>query len=273
MRETENSGREVAGLIIILIGFALLMNTMHIFPTFPFLGLLHRFWVPALFIGIGALLLSRRGPQDGMGAGLFFIVLGSFFFLGALDLWSFGFRRWIGPAILIWIGVAVLMKGQRTRYAPPPPPPSPPPSMQAGPVDNPPTDNPSMGGNPHRRFDRRTMGTQQNTDSSDYIRATVILGSFNRRCPSPHFRGGDLTAIMGGGKIDLREAQIQDEAVLDIFTLMGGLEIQVPDGWIVEPRFTPILGGYQDRTNRVTVGTRRLVINGTAIMGGVTVFN
>ena len=44
MRETENSGREVAGLIIILIGFALLMNTMHIFPTFPFLGLLHRFF-------------------------------------------------------------------------------------------------------------------------------------------------------------------------------------------------------------------------------------
>ena len=88
----------------------------------------------------------------------------------------------------------------------------------------------------------------------------------NKNCRYEHFN-------MGGGKIDLREAQIQDEAVLDIFTLMGGLEIQVPDGWIVEPRFTPILGGYQDRTNRVTVGTRRLVINGTAIMGGVTVFN
>lgn len=271
MRETDNnSGREVAGLIIVLIGFALLMNTMHIFPTFPF-SLIHRFWVPALFIGIGALLLSRRGPQDGMGAGLFFIVLGSFFFLSALDLWSFGFKRWIGPAILIWIGVAILMKGQRTRYAPPAPPP--PSSSQAGPMDDPQRGNPEMG-NTHTRFDRRTMGTSQNTDSSDYIRATVILGSFNRRCPSPRFRGGDLTAIMGGGKIDLREAQIQDnEAVLDIFTLMGGLEIQVPDGWIVEPRFTPILGGYQDRTSRVTVGTQRLVINGTAIMGGVTVFN
>jgi predicted membrane protein len=79
---------------------------------------------------------------------------------------------------------------------------------------------------------------------------------------------------MGGGKIDLREAQIQErEAVLDVFTLMGGLEIQVPDNWVVEPRITPILGGYQDRTNRTTQGTQRLVINGTAIMGGITVFN
>ena len=83
---------------------------------------------------------------------------------------------------------------------------------------------------------------------------------------------GDLTAIMGGGKIDLRDARIQEkEAVLDVFTLMGGLEIQVPEGWVVEPRFTPILGGYQDRTSRATQGTQRLVINGTAIMGGITV--
>jgi hypothetical protein len=274
MREADNnSGREVAGLIIILIGFGLLMNTMNIFPTFPFLSLLHRFWVPALFIGIGALLLSRRGPQDGMGAGLFFIVLGAFFFLGALDMGSFGFRRWIGPAILIWLGVAILMKGQRSRYQPPPPPSEPSgPSAPSGQAAEPPN-NPGTGFD-RPRFERHAFRPEQYTDSSDFIRATVILGSFNRRCPSPRFRGGDLTAIMGGGKIDLREAQIQDkEAVLDIFTLMGGIEIQVPDGWIVEPRFTPILGGYQDRTSRVTQGTQRLVINGTAIMGGVTVFN
>jgi hypothetical protein len=126
----------------------------------------------------------------------------------------------------------------------------------------------------HDPFKSSSLGTQQYTDSSDFIHATVILGAFNRKCPSKQFRGGDLTAIMGGGKIDLRDAQIQEkEAVLDVFTLMGGLEIQVPDTWVVEPRFTPILGGYQDRTNRTTQGTQRLVINGTAIMGGITVFN
>jgi predicted membrane protein len=117
-------------------------------------------------------------------------------------------------------------------------------------------------------------GVDQHTDSRDFIHATVILGAFNRRCPSQKFRGGDLTAIMGGGKVDLRDAQIQEkEAVLDIFTLMGGLEIQVPSGWTVEPRFTPILGGYQDRTTRVSESNQRLVINGTAIMGSVTIFN
>ena len=255
MRQNENRGpnREVLGLIIIIIGFGLLMNTMNFFPVFPFLWLIQRFWVPAIFFGIGALLISRRG-QNGFGGGLFFILLGFFFFLGGLSSWNFSYRRWIGPVILIWIGAAILMRSQRPRNIPP---------AAAGPRES--VQDP---------FVPRTPGGEQFTDSRDFIHATVILGAFNRRCPSQQFRGGDLTAIMGGGKLDLRDAQIREkEAVLDIFTLMGGLEIQVPTGWIIEPRFTPILGGYQDRTTRVSESTQRLVINGTAIMGGVTVFN
>jgi len=255
--ENRGPGRELAGLIIIIIGFGLLMNTMNIFPTFPFLWMIQRFWVPAMFIGIGALLVSRRSGQNGIG--WFFVLLGFFFFLGNLDIWALSYRRWIGPGVLIWIGVALLMKNQRQRSLPPP--------VDSARVD-------SANDESQDRFRRRPRSTEQFTDSSDFIHATVILGAFNRRCPSQKFRGGDLTAIMGGGKLDLRDAQIQEkEAVLDIFTLMGGLEIQVPSGWIVEPRFTPILGGYQDRTTRVSEGNQRLVINGTAVMGGVTVFN
>jgi predicted membrane protein len=181
------------------------------------------------------------------------MLLGFLFFLGALGLWDFSYRRWIGPTILIWIGVALLMRNQRARPIRPPR------------DDSPKNDS---------RFEPGMRGVDQHTDSRDFIHATVILGAFNRRCPSQKFRGGDLTAIMGGGKVDLRDAQIQEkEAVLDIFTLMGGLEIQVPSGWTVEPRFTPILGGYQDRTTRVSESNQRLVINGTAIMGSVTIFN
>src|SRR5688572_352790 len=176
------SNREAAGLIIIIIGFVLLMNTMNFFPFFPFADLhfVHRFWAPALFIGIGVLLISRRSGQDRMGAGLFFIVLGVFFLLGGMDR---GFKQWIGPALLIWIGVAVLMRNQRSRAERAPGPPPPPP----GPQDR--FDRPN--------FDRPNMGGEQHLDSSDFVHATVILGALNRRCPSQQFRGGDLTAIMG----------------------------------------------------------------------------
>jgi hypothetical protein len=256
--ENRGQGREVFGLIVILIGFGFLMNTMNIFPSFPFLWLFPRFWLPAMFFGLGALLISRRG-QNGFGAGLFFILLGCFFFFGALNVWDFSYKQWIGPVILIWIGAAILMRNQRPRTFPPR-------------FDRPRNDSP--GNDAQGAFVPHTPGVEQHTDSRDYVHATVILGAFNRKCPSKQFRGGDLTAIMGGGKLDLRDAQIKEkEALLDIFTLMGGLEIQVPTGWVVEPRFTPILGGYQDRTARVSQGDQRLVINGTAIMGTVIVLN
>ena len=189
MLENSNrgSGREVTGIIIIIIGFGLLMNTMNFFPHFPFVLLLHRFWMPALFIGIGALLISRRRGQEGMGPGLFFILLGFFFLIGGLDSWGFGFRRWIGPAILIWIGVALLMRSQRPRreFTPGDPPPGNPPGSPPG----------SAAGDLNDRFEKRSRGRgdfprpEQYTDSSDFIHATVILGAFNRRCPSQQFRG------------------------------------------------------------------------------------
>ena len=83
-----------------------------------------------------------------------------------------------------------------------------------------------------------------------------------------------MTTIMGGGRVDLREAQIgENDARVDVFTLMGAFEIQVPPGWTVEPRLTPILGGFEDKTNREQQGTKRLIIDGTAVMGTVIIRN
>jgi predicted membrane protein len=114
----------------------------------------------------------------------------------------------------------------------------------------------------------------QSTDSSDYIQATAILGGFNRKCASQQFRGGDFTAIMGGGKIDLRDAQMEtDQAVIDVFAVMGGMEIQVPMDWSVEQGFVPILGGYDDKTRKAPGKSKRLLIHGTTIMGGISVSN
>lgn len=237
------SGREVFGALIILIGFGLLMNTMGVLPSFPFVPFIQRVWLPAFFIIIGVVILSRR-RNDGFFAGVFFILFG---FLFLFSGFYFNARQLIGPAILIWIGLAFLMRnsGGREYYRRP------------------------------LRARRENTGsfTAQSMDSSDFIQASVILGGFNRKSSSTKFRGGDLTAIMGGGKLDLREAVIEgDEAVLDVFALIGGIELQIPTGWSAEPRFTPVLGGYEDRSNP-DKETKRLIIQGTTILGGITVSN
>jgi hypothetical protein len=273
------SGRELTGFIIILIGFALLTKTMGIFPGFPLGWLIQRFWLPALFIGIGVLILNRRGPNERSFAGVFFLLLGAFFLMGSLNLWGWGFeyRRWLGPAILIWIGLAFLMRGTR-----PPRPPRPPleprePQEPRDPFSPPPGPGTADSAGMRSHFSdtgNSNSFNRQSIDSSDFLRATAILGGFNRRCPSQQFRGGDVTAIMGGGKVDLREARLRDNAAnIDVVALMGGVEILVPPNWIVESRLTPILGGFVDRTRQENQATQRLIINGTAIMGTITVSN
>lgn len=110
--------------------------------------------------------------------------------------------------------------------------------------------------------------------AEDTITAVAILAGVNRGSNSTAFRGGELTAFMGGCEIDLRQAAVHGEAVVDVFAMWGGIEIRVPDGWRVIGRVTPILGAFEDST-RPPQGatTHTLVVRGVVLMGGVEVKN
>jgi len=112
------------------------------------------------------------------------------------------------------------------------------------------------------------------TDGHTTVSALAVLGGVHRGNNSRAFRGGDLTAIMGGCEIDLRQAAIDGEAVFDVFAMWGGIEIKVPEDWTVAGRVVPILGGFEDKTRpqRGAV-THRLLVRGFAIMGGIEVKN
>jgi predicted membrane protein len=112
------------------------------------------------------------------------------------------------------------------------------------------------------------------TASNDLVSAMAVLGGVSRGNNSPAFRGGELTAVMGGCELDLRHAAIEGEAVIDVFALWGGIEIRVPDDWTVVSRVTPILGGVDDKTRPPQAASRhRLVLRGFVVMAGVEVKN
>jgi len=98
-----------------------------------------------------------------------------------------------------------------------------------------------------------------------------------RQVSTQAFRGGDLTAIMGGYELDFSEADIVEgeEAVLNTFSLMGGGEIRVPKDWQVSVEVTPIMGGIEAKTATPPPDAPRKVlhIRGFAMMGGIEVKN
>ena len=105
----------------------------------------------------------------------------------------------------------------------------------------------------------------------------AIFGGGGRTVRSREFRGGEVTAIMGGFEIDLREAELVPEGGhIEILLLMGGIELKVPEHWNVMVRTTPIFGGVEQKASATPSegkSVRNLLIEGTILMGGLVVKN
>ncbi len=114
---------------------------------------------------------------------------------------------------------------------------------------------------------------KSDAESDSTVNATVVLGGFDRRISTPAFRGGEITAIMGGCSLDLRGSSIETEAVITVFAAMGGITLKVPPDWTIVMHGTPIMGGFDEKTITPPDNSKRLIIKGYVVMGGVEVRN
>lgn len=101
---------------------------------------------------------------------------------------------------------------------------------------------------------------------------TAILSGASNKNVSKDYTGAKITAVMGGVEMDLSHAQIKNQARLDVFVLMGGLELRVPDDVIVKNRSAVMLGGFEDKTRPTeTKSAPVLYIDGSIVMGGIEI--
>ncbi len=120
-----------------------------------------------------------------------------------------------------------------------------------------------------------TMTLENTEDADSYVNSFAFLGGVSRKNNSKTFRGGEVSAILGGVEVDLTEAQIGgDTAVINVFAFWGGIDISVPNNWKITVEAYPILGGIEDGTKPSREeNAKTLIVRGYAIMGGVEVSN
>ncbi len=189
-------------------------------------------WWPAIFVLLGLQKMTQPRPCGWRGEGTIWVAIGTWLLLQQAGLLRLRFQD-LWPALVILVGARLVWRGFHPR-----------PVASVGDA----------------------------SDTSSVISATAIMGGTSRTSTSRDFRGGNLTAIMGGCKIDLTKAEMATgEAVLDVFALWGGIEVRVPDGWSINGRVIPVLGGFEDATEPVGEPRGTLVITGLALMGGVEV--
>jgi hypothetical protein len=237
-RGWESPGRLIPAAVLIVIGTLFLLGNLHVIPDRNWFD----FW-PVILIAIGAYKLVDGANQRSHVGGAILLSIGCLLMadnLGYLpvSVWS------LWPLALIAIGIGLLLDRI-------------PGSFGGGSV----------------RFETR-MGAHPAADGSVVI-TSIFSGS--KRKVTEEFTGAAITCLFGGTELDLRGAVMpRTPTTIHADCMFGGAEIRVPREWLVDMRGVGIFGGMSDETAHppvVTPETRRLVVKGSAIFGGVVVKN
>lgn len=270
------AGGVIAGAILIVLGIVFALDSMGILYAGDLLS-----WWPLILIGIGLGRMFQTHSRDQRIGYAILIVIGAFFLMRNLHVPGLRGRDLL-PLLFLLIGALLVWQGM-TRHRI---------RVRGGPAEeslaaarerlaelpgrsspgsvSPGTGAPAEGIAPTGAA--WTAGPA--AGSVSVLQEFAFMGGGDRVVRAQDFRGGEVTAIMGGFHIDLRGANIAgDSATIEIFTLWGGVDLRVPESWNVVVQGTPILGVFTTTGRPVSAApaTKTLVLKGTAIMGGVEV--
>lgn len=227
------------GLIILLLGVALLLKKMGIFPYFCF-----RVYWPVVLIIIGFFVgIQKKFTNNAwwilMLIGAMNLIPRFSFYVGDTFVRS---KELIVPAFLIVGGIIMILRPKR------------------------------IGPNFNTKFQQKFTPTGSNSLNTD-----VVFGGRKEIITSKDFQGGTVTATFGGCEINLLQADSSlSTIVLTVRATFGGIEVIVPSHWEVKSEVETIFGSTQDeRTFRMQESNpdlkKTLVLKGSCVFGSVEI--
>lgn len=129
--------------------------------------------------------------------------------------------------------------------------------------------NPNQNG-----YQKAYQNSYQGTSSNRPFACTAVLSGRDLRFDNEVFHGAMLSAVLGGIEMDLRNAIIRENVVIEAKTVLGGIDIFVPNYVRVVVNCTPILGGVDNKTITpygADEKTITIYLNATCVLGGIDV--
>ncbi len=235
IKKQPRGGKRLAGLIIVLVGAALLGKQ---------LGLLIPAWVftwPVLLIVIGLFIGAKHSFRH---PGWIIMCMIGGVFLAERLVEGVSISQFLWPAVIIIVGLIMIFRPGKRKW-----------------------------GNEHWReaIDRSNA---YEINNEEYINSVGIFGGTKKNILSKDFKGGEIVCVFGGAEINLSQAEIKGHVVLEIVNVFGGTKLIVPPNWEIKSEMVAILGGIEDRRVQMantTNGIDVLVIKGTCIFGGIEI--
>ena len=224
------------GLIFVVVGIIFGGNALNIWD----IDLFFPGWWTLFLIIPGLISMVRYGFNWGSGI---LVIIGLVLLFDALDIIDDGvIWKLIFPLVLVAVGISIIASFFRT------------------------------GTKKGIKSEEYSKSKSYKYDSTQYPRYTAILGGGDYKNNTEDLKGVVAEAILGGLSIDLRDAKITEDIVLELTAVLGGIDIFIPDNVRVEIiSGVPVLGGFEHKINRNAISGPKVRIKYTAVLGGIEV--
>lgn len=111
-----------------------------------------------------------------------------------------------------------------------------------------------------------------NSNNTDSKSCTAVFSGQDIKIKDK-FEGATYTAIFGGIEVDLRDAKIKEDVVINTTSVFGGIEITAPYDVKVVVSSNSIFGGVEDnrKIKNEEKDTKVIYINATCVFGGIDI--
>lgn len=187
-----------------------------------------------LFIIIPSIIgITNEGPKTG---NIISLVVGILLFLACRGLFDFAIIwKLLLPIIIVGIGISMIFKD----------------------VFN-------------KEVSEKITSLNKNMGSDNDFAATFSGQDIN--FDGENFKGANLNAVFGSLKMDISDAIIEDDVVINATSIFGGIDIFVPKGYKVKIKSNSIFGGVSNnKKNSADNDAHIIYINATCMFGGVEI--
>lgn len=162
------------------------------------------------------------------------LTIGLLLFLAERDILSWGIiSNLIWPIVLVWIGLGILFRDRLVEV-------------------------------------NSKKIREINKDGA--VKYSALFAGQEISFPNEVFKGAVLSAVFGGVELNLKNAIIENDTVIDATAIFGGVDIIVPANVNVKVSCTPIFGGVDNKavsTQGENVHT--IFVNGVCTFGGIEI--
>lgn len=111
-----------------------------------------------------------------------------------------------------------------------------------------------------------------NSERVDGENFCATFGGVKSNFNGQEFKGANVDAIFGGVELDLSDAIINHDQIINANAIFGGVDIEVPKGVNIKVKTTPIFGGVSNKLkNNYNESFPTIYINAFCLFGGVDI--